>query len=122
MAISTSSSKRQKFSSAPSVLSLLPHKPEIEAERCTRRLHTFVQVSLDLVEQATPFVDNWHIGIICEYLEALFSLQLQNLIIKIPPGHAKSLICSVFFPTWSWIKTPAMRFFCGSHAKDLATR
>jgi len=105
-----------------STISKLPPKPEIEAEQCQRSLHTFVGLSWSLVEQATPFVDNWHIGIICEYLEALFSLQLQNLMINIPPGHAKSLVCSVFFPTWAWIKTPSMRFFCGSHAKDLATR
>lgn len=100
----------------------LPPKLEIEAERCKRSLYTFVRSSWFLVEQATPFVDNWHIGFICEYLEALYFLQIQNLIINIPPGHAKSLICSVFFPTWVWIKTPQARFFCGSHAKDLATR
>src|SRR5215216_4513447 len=108
MTILTSSNKRQKSLSAPSVISQLPSLKEIEAEQCKRSLHTFVQLSWSLVEQATPFVDNWHIGIICEYLEALFSLQLQNLIINIPPGHAKSLICSVFFPTWAWIKTPSM--------------
>jgi phage terminase large subunit-like protein len=104
------------------LISRLPSLKEIESARCKRSLHTFVQLSWSLVEQATPLVDNWHIGMICEYLEALYSHQIQNLIINIPPGHAKSLICSVFFPTWVWIKEPAARFFCGSHAKDLATR
>lgn len=81
-----------------------------------------MQLAWPIVEQAAPYTDNWHIGLICDYLEALYYLQLPNLIINIPPGHAKSLICSVFFPTWVWIKTPSARFFCGSHAKDLATR
>jgi len=103
-------------------ISKLPPKIQIEAEQCKRSLHAYVRLSWSLVEQATPLVDNWHIGVICEYLEALYSLQIQNLIINIPPGHAKSLICSVFFPTWVWIKTPEGRFFCGSHARDLATR
>lgn len=95
---------------------------EIEAERCKRSFHTFVRSAWDVVEQAVPFVDNWHIGLLSEYLEALYSLQLQNLIINIPPGHAKSLMCSVFFPSWVWIKTPSARFFCGSHAVDLSVR
>ncbi len=98
----------------------LPSLKGIEAERCKRGLHTFVQLSWSLVEQATPFVDNWHFGIICGYLEALYSLQLHNLIIKIPLGHAKSLICFSLVGCGS--KRPQSRFFCGSHAKDLATR
>lgn len=103
-------------------ISKLPPKTQIEAEQCKRSLHAYVRLSWSLVEQATPLVDNWHIGVICEYLEALYSLQIQNLIINVPPGHAKSLLCSVFFPTWVWIKMPEARFFCGSHARDLATR
>src|SRR5919109_687474 len=122
MTILTSSKKRQRSSSAQSVISKLPPKLEIEAERCKRGLHYYVRLSWPLVEQAVPFVDNWHIGLLCEYLEALYALEIQNLIINIPPGHAKSLLCSVFFPTWVWIKDPPVRFFCGSHAKDLATR
>lgn len=103
-------------------LQFLPPKQEIEAERCKRSLHTFIQTSWDVVEQAVPFVDNWHIGLLSEYLEALYNLEIQNLIINIPPGHAKSLLCSVFFPSWVWIKTPSARFFCGSHDVDLAVR
>ena len=104
------------------VILKLPSLQEIEAERCKRNLHFYVRSAWPIVEQAALFVDNWHVGFICEYLEALFSLQVQNLIINIPPGHAKSLICSVFFPTWVWTKTPAARFVCGSHAHDLAVR
>lgn len=74
------------------------------------------------MDQASPFIDNWHIGILSEYLQALFSLEIQNLIINIPPGHAKSLLCSVLFPAWVWVNTPGARFFTGSHAVDLATR
>lgn len=100
----------------------VPPKTLIEAERCRRSLHTFVAKAWPLVEQATPFVDNWHVGLICEYLQALYNLELQNLVINIPPGHAKSLISSVMFPAWVWTNAPSARFFCGSHAVDLATR
>jgi phage terminase large subunit-like protein len=108
--------------SAPNVILQLPSKLEVEAERCKRSLHYFVQQSWDIVEQAIPLADNWHIGLLCEYLEALYALQVENVIFNIPPGYAKSLLSSVFFPSWLWIKNPPARFLTGSHARDLATR
>lgn len=39
-----------------------------------------------------------------------------------PPGYAKSLLSSVMAPAWIWTKSPAIRFFCGSHASELAVR
>lgn len=110
-------SARNAFTKLPSLKTT-----QIEAERCKRSFHLFVTSSWQVVEQAVPFVNNWHIGLLSEYLEALYSLQIQNLIINIPPGHAKSLMCSVFFPTWIWTRTPSARFFCGSHAVDLSVR
>lgn len=101
---------------------MLPSKREIEAERLKRSLSLFVKEAWPVVEQAMPYIHNWHIDFICEYLDALYRLEIQNLIINIPPGHAKSLLCSVFFPTWVWTNTPSSRFFTGSHAVDLSTR
>ena len=104
------------------MISQLPSTLEVEAERCKRSLHYFVQKSWDIVEQAVPLTDNWHVGLLCDYLEALYYLQVQNVIFNIPPGYAKSLLSSVFFPSWVWIKNPPARFLTGSHARDLATR
>lgn len=100
----------------------LPSKLDLEAERCKRSLHYFVQKSWHIVEQAVQLTDNWHIGLLCDYLEALYSLDVQNVIFNIPPGYAKSLLSSVFFPSWVWINHPPARFVTGSHARDLATR
>jgi predicted phage terminase large subunit-like protein len=85
-------------------------------------LHSYVRAAWPIVEPATPFVDNWHIGLICEYLQAVTDFQLNNLIINIPPRHMKSLLVSVFWPTWSWIKTPALHWLTGSYAEPLAIR
>jgi len=75
-----------------------------------------------VVEPTTPFVDNWHIGLISEYLTALTKLQIQNLIINIPPRHMKSLQSVVMWPTWVWIQDPSSRWLTGSYALTLATR
>ena len=108
----------------------MPKKTNLNTEKlhlgqliaCRDNLHEYVRQAWPIVEPATPFMDNWHIGLICEYLQAVTDLQIQNLIINVPPRHMKSLLVSVFWPTWSWIKTPQLRWLTGSYAEKLATR
>jgi len=75
-----------------------------------------------VVEPVTPFKYNWHIGLISEYLVALTMLQIQNLIINIPPRHMKSLQTMVIWPTWVWIDEPTSRWITGSYSLKLAIR
>ena len=94
----------------------------VEAELCRRNLHRYVERAWPLVEPGRPFVDNWHIGLICEYLQAVYCDEINNLIINVPPRHMKSLLVSVFFPTWSWISQPQLTWLTGSYASPLAVR
>ena len=89
---------------------------------CRDNLYQYVRLAWPIVEPATPYIDNWHIGLICEYLQAVTDLQIHNLIINIPPRHMKSLLVSVFWPTWSWIKSPHLRWLTGSYAQPIAIR
>lgn len=93
-----------------------------EAELCRRSLYQYVKCAWPVVEPSTPFVDNWHIRLICEYLEALLICEVNDLIINVPPRHMKSLLVSVFFPTWSWIGQPGLSWLTGSYATPLAVR
>jgi len=45
-----------------------------------------------------------------------------NLIINVPPGHAKSLLTAVFWPAWIWIDHPESRFLFTSYREPLAIR
>jgi hypothetical protein len=58
----------------------------------------------------------------CAYLEAASRGDITRLIINIPPGMMKSLVVSVMYPAWIWIKQPGQRFLCGSNGQSLATR
>ena len=40
-----------------------------------------------------------------------------NLIINVPPGHAKSLLTAVFWPAWVWIDQPADRWLFASYRR-----
>ena len=47
---------------------------------------------------------------------------IQDLLINIPPGLMKSLLCCVFWPAWEWVDHPHIRSLFSSYAADLATR
>ena len=88
----------------------------------SRGLGWFTRLAWRVVEPGTPYRDNWHIGLMCEYLEAVLNLEINNLIINIPPRHMKSLLVSVFLPVYSWLRAPETRWLTGSYALPLATR
>src|SRR5713101_6046109 len=60
---------------------------EIEVELASRRLYDFVKPAWAVLEPGTVFVPGWHIGAICEHLEAITSGQIRNLLITVPPRH-----------------------------------
>lgn len=85
-------------------------------------LYDFVKMTWHLVEPGTEFVDNWHIPLICKHLEALFARRIKRLIINVPPGCMKSLLVSVFWPAWIWLRDPAFRSINASFDGSLTAR
>lgn len=74
----------------------------VDRELGSRSLHNFLKLTWHLIEPARPFIDNWHIGAICEHMEAFARGEIKRIVITIPPGMSKSVICSVVFPVWVW--------------------
>lgn len=99
------------------LLALLPTRTEL----ATARLIDFVRLTWSWIE-AAPFIDNWHIGGICEHLQAVTEGQIQNLVINVPPGCTKSMLVSVFWPAWEWTRQPETRWFFASYDQRLSTR
>jgi predicted phage terminase large subunit-like protein len=93
-----------------------------EREALPKDLFQYVRAAWQVVEPATVYVHGWHIDAICEHLEALTRREIRNLIITVPPRHSKSLLCSVFWPTWVWTHTPSFRFLCMSYGAHLSLR
>jgi predicted phage terminase large subunit-like protein len=83
-------------------------------------LADFIRYAWDVQHDGEPLKWERHIACIGEHLEALWAHEIEWLIINIEPGVAKSLICSVDFPSWVWLKYPAARFLCSS-ANDIVT-
>lgn len=89
-----------------------------------RSLKRFIQFLWHTVE-TDPFVDGWHIDVVCEHLEAAYRGDVKKLLINVPPRHMKSLSVSVFFPMWVWLQGEhgaSRRFMYASYSDQLSTR
>jgi len=95
-------------------------------ERLTRQamrsLRTYVKLAWPILEPQTPFLPNWHIDLLCEYLEAVTAGEITRLLINVPPRYMKSLLVSVLWPTWEWIQAPHTRWVFASYAEALSTK
>lgn len=108
------------------VSSFPPSRVDIDrslmAERCKRSLYQFVKHFWPVIEEGTEFIDSWHVAAICDHLQAVSEGHINNLLINIPPGFAKSMICSAFWPAWGWIRRPYLRYLFGSYEEGLTYR
>ena len=98
------------------------HLSALRTEKARRSFREFVKQAWRVLEPGTRFVDGIHVQAICDHLQAVSEGRIRNLIINVPPGHAKSLLTAVFWPAWVWIDHPETRWLFSSHREPLATR
>ena len=87
-------------------------------------LYEFVRDMWSVLEPETPLVDGWAMHAICVHLEAVANGEINRLLINVPPGFSKSLLCNVFFPAWLWgpASRPHLRMLKFSYAASLTER
>lgn len=97
----------------------------IRREKSERRLIDFVRLMWHALEpESRRFVEGWHIGAICEHLEAVTDGEITKLLMNVPPGSMKSMLTDVFWPLWEWgpCNMPATRYFTASYSQKLTIR
>lgn len=84
----------------------------------------FVREAWHVVEPSGAYVHGWHIDAICRHLEAVTAGRITRLLINVPPGTMKSLLCGVFWPAWEWgpMNRPEMRYLGSSYSEHYAKR
>lgn len=93
-----------------------------DASRCVESLADFVRGAWHTVEPGVDLIWGWHLDAICSHLEAVTAGRMRRLLVNVPPGHMKSLVVSVFWPAWVWLRRPSWRVLFGSYAQELSTR
>ena len=97
------------------------------AKGLTVDLADFFRAAWVILEPELPLVWSWHYEYLCEWLTMIgngeFKKQFPDklgIIINVPPRTAKSTLCTVAFPVWTWLEHPQRRFLCASYSGDLA--
>ena len=110
---------------------ILANPDVIDAELAERSLHEFIRQLWHEVEPGPQFIDNWHVGAMCEHLTDVANGKTQRLIMNVPPRHQKSLTCNVFYPAWIWLQRrnphtplrgPHVNFLYATYSFDLTIR
>lgn len=85
-------------------------------------LYEFAKEAWPIVEDA-QFIPGWHLEAVCAHLEASFyGREIGDMLINVPPGTSKSLLCCVFLPAWAWVINPCTRMLFASYDIALALR
>lgn len=84
----------------------------------------FIRYFWHLLEPATPLVEGWPLYAMCIHLEAVTRGEIKRLVINVPPGFMKSLLCNVFWPLWEWSAggQPSARYVTFSYGAHLTVR
>jgi predicted phage terminase large subunit-like protein len=84
--------------------------------------YDFVKLVWPEVYGSSPFVDNWHYGLLCEHYEACYRGEIEELLVNLPPGGGKSSLTCVLFPSWVWLKSPERSIITGAYGQKLVRR
>ena len=101
-------------------------KTALRQKLCEMSYFEFFKEAFKVVEPAVDLDINWHHKYICEILQkeaeriARGEDKTQDLIINVPFRASKSLMCTILFPVWCWIKDPKMRFITASYSASLS--
>jgi predicted phage terminase large subunit-like protein len=104
---------------------LLANPLVIQKELNNRSLFHFLKWAWPEIS-GHEFISNWHIPYLCRELEEIaYSVgerkkKKHDLLINVPPGSTKTILCTIVFPVWCWTKWYWMRFITASYSSALA--
>ena len=93
---------------------------------CEMSFYEFFKQAWHVVAPSVPLSTNWHHEYICDLLqkecERIIAQKpkTKDIIINVPFRSTKSLIVTVMFPVWAWIKSPKLRFITSSYSATLS--
>jgi predicted phage terminase large subunit-like protein len=90
------------------------------AEVAEGGLAAFAKLAWPIVQGEVVW--SWHMDLVCAHLEAVSRGECKRLVINIPPGHSKSMLVSVLWPAWDWIKRPKRKWMFTSFDSTLSLR
>lgn len=91
-----------------------------DRDRLKTDFASFVKKCFATVDPGAVYKHNWHIDLMCEYLEACRRKEIKRLIINVPPRTLKSNVCTIAWPAWILGHDPRERILCASFSHGLS--
>ena len=104
-------------SDARSLAALQDEQLKRAAERSFR---AFVRQAWAILEPSTPFLATWHVDFVYEFLESVTAGDIRRLVINVPPRYGKTLLVTILWPVWEWLRHPGNRYLFASYSEALA--
>tara|TARA_R100001244_G_scaffold9274_1_gene11343 strand:+ start:10481 stop:11938 length:1458 start_codon:yes stop_codon:yes gene_type:complete len=101
-------------------------KQALKKKLCELSYFEFFKEAFKVVEPAVELDINWHHRYICKILQDEAERIIRgedkqrDIIINIPFRASKSLMCTILFPVWCWIRDPKLRFITASYSASLS--
>ena len=97
---------------------------DIQREINNRSFYEFVKYFWQDVD-TSEYIDNWHIEYLCSIMQEAFEKWQRkenaiDIIINIPPGTSKTMICSKLFNAWVWTIEPKVKFITCSYSDNIS--
>lgn len=68
------------------------------------------------------FKDGAHIRLICDALQTAYETEDYRLMVNLPPGSCKSILCSVLYPAWVFGRSPHYQILHIGHTADFIAK
>ena len=94
-----------------------------EFDAITRiHLSMFLRRVFAEINPSTHYLDNWHLHVLIDELEALRFGRARRLAVAMPPRSLKSLLISVAYVAWLLGHDPTLRIICVSYGQELSDK
>lgn len=97
-------------------------KTIIQRREQRRHMVDFFQPAFHIVDPGALYLHNWHVDLMCEYLEAAWEREITKLAINVPPRSLKSNIVTVGFPAWGLGRNASEKFLCQAYSAKLSVK
>ena len=98
----------------------------IKKKLCELEFYEFFKAAWHIVEPSVPLSTNWHHKYLCDELQAEAERIIKqmpksrDIIVNVPFRSTKSLLVTVLFPVWCWVRDPKLRFITASYSAELS--
>ena len=83
---------------------------------------SFLKLCFNTTSPTNQIINNWHIKVIADRLEATLNGKINRLIINMPPRYVKSICVSVAWPSWIFALNPQARIIVASYSQTLSEK